>query len=85
MHDFEAAVFAQEGSGKVSLVTGFALQVRGFESDVADFEDLDRDAVVFVFSQRLEEAGEQGGAHDLVFCRLWIGEFDGRGTVVFAV
>ncbi len=85
MYDFEAAVFAQPGGGEVALIPRFALEVWRFESHVADFEDLDRDAVVFVFAQRLQQAGKEGGADDLIFCGLWVGEFDGRGAVVDAV
>ena len=34
----------------MALVSGFALEVGGFEGDVGDFEDADREGVVFILS-----------------------------------
>ena len=59
--------------------------MRGFEGHVADFEDADRDRVVFVLAQGFQEARQERGADDLVFCRFRIGKFDSRGAVVGAV
>lgn len=83
--DFEPASLGEEGGGEMALIAAFALEGSILEGHVADLEDLDRDAVVFVFSQGLEEAGEEGRADDLVFCRFRIGQPDGRVAVVDAV
>ena len=85
MHDLEAAGLGQERGGEVALVATFALESEIFEGDVADFEDLDGDAVVFVFAEGFEEAGEEGRAHDLVFGRFGVGQADGGVAVVDAV
>lgn len=85
MHDFEAAVFAQPGGGEVALVAAFALEMRGFEGDVADFEDFDRDAMVFILAQGFQQPRQQGRPHDLIFRRFRIRKADGRGAVVDAV
>ena len=49
MYDFEAAVFGKEGGREVALVAAFALEGHVFEGYVADFENFDGDAVMFVF------------------------------------
>ena len=85
VYDFEPARLGEEGGGEMALITAFALEGVIFEGHVADFEDLDRDAVVFVFSQGLEEAREEGRADDLVLCRFRVGQSDGRVAVVDAV
>ncbi len=85
VYDFEATVFGQKGSGEVALIAAFALEGCIFEGYVADFEDFDRDAVVFVLSEGLEETGEEGRAHDLVFCCLGVGQSDSGGAVIDAI
>lgn len=40
---------------------------------------------MFVLAQGFKEAREERGAYDLVFCRFWVGELNGRGAVVGAV
>ncbi len=50
MYDFEAAVFGKECGGEVTLVAAFPLEGQVFEGYVADFEDFDGDAVMFVFA-----------------------------------
>ena len=85
MHDLEAAVLGQKGRGEMALVATFALEGEVLEGDVADLEDLHRDAVVFVFAQGLEEARQEGGADDLVLGRFGVGEADGGGAVVGTV
>ena len=50
MDDFESAVLGKESGCEVALVTAFALEGHIFEGHVADFEDFDGDAVVFVFA-----------------------------------
>ena len=69
----------------MALVSGFAFEVGCFEGYVADFEDADGYGVVFVFAEGFEEAGEEGGADDLVFCCFGVGEDDGCFLVVDAV
>ena len=73
MYDFKAAVLREEGGGEVALVAAFALQGEVFEGYVADFEDFDGDAVVFVLSEGLEETGKEGRAHDLIFRGFRVG------------
>ena len=51
MYDFETGGFPHKRSSEMALVSGFTLEMRGFESDVGDFEDADGEAVVFIFSQ----------------------------------
>ena len=85
VYDFEAAGLGEEGGGEMALIAAFALEGLILEGYVADFEDLDRDAVVFVFSEGLEEAGEERRADDLVFCCFWIRQSDGRVAVVDAI
>ena len=83
--DLEAAALGQERRGEVALVAAFALQGHVLEGDVADFEDLDGEAVVFVFPQGFEEAGEEGCADDLVFRCFRIGQSDGGGAVIDSI
>lgn len=85
VYDFKAASFGNEGGGEVALVTAFALEGQVLEDYVADFEDLNRNAVVFVLSEGLEETGEEGCAHDLVFRRFRVGQSDGGGAIVHAI
>ena len=72
MHDLEAAALAIPRRGEVALVSALALQAEVFEGDIADLEDLDRYAVMFVLSYRFEQPREQGRAHDLILRCLWI-------------
>jgi hypothetical protein len=83
--DLKAGRLAVPGGGEVALVSAFALQVGSFERDIADFEDLDGQAVGFVLADCLEQAREEGGADDLIFGRFGVGEADSGGAVVFAV
>lgn len=83
--DFEAAVLGQKCGGEVALVAALALEGHVFEGYVADFEDFDGDAVVFVFPQRLQETREEGCADDLVFRRFRVGQSDGCSAVVDAI
>lgn len=85
VHDLEPAAPGQKRGGEVALVAALALERRVLEGDVADLEDADRDAVVLVLPERLEEAREEGRAHDLVLRRLGVGQSDGGGAVVGAV
>ena len=85
MHGFEAAVFGKEGCSEMTLVAAFAFERHVFECYVANFKNFDGDAVVFVFSKSLEEAGQEGCADDLVFCRFRISQSDGRRAVVDAI
>lgn len=85
MDDFEAAVLGEEGGGEVAFVAAFALEGEVFEGYVADFEYFDGDAVVFIFSEGLEETGKEGCAHDLVFRGFRVGQSDGGRAIVDAV
>ena len=83
--DFEPARFGQVGRGEVALVAAFALQGDILVGHVAHFEHLDRDGVVLVLAEGLEEAREEGGADDLVLGRFGVGQPDGGVAVVDAV
>ena len=85
VYDFETASLGEEGGGEVALIAAFALEGLILEGYVADFEDLDRDAVVFVFFEGLEEAREERRADDLVFCCFRVGQPDGSVAVVDAI
>lgn len=66
VHDLEAAAFAIPRRSKVSLVPALPLQRHIFESHIADLEDLDRHAMVLIFSDGFQQSGKQRRAHDLI-------------------
>ena len=51
MDDFETRGFPHESGGEMPFISALALEVRGFESDVGDFEDAHGEGVVFIFAQ----------------------------------
>ena len=85
MGDLEAGLAAAEDACDAADVARLALLRRVLDDDVADLEDANREHVLAVFAERLEDAGKEGRSHDLVLDRLWVREHDGEVSRVLAV
>ena len=67
VHVLETAALAIPRGGEVALVAALALQAGVLKANIRNFEDLHGDGVTLIFTQSLEQAWNQGCAHDLVF------------------
>jgi hypothetical protein len=85
VHLLEPTRLAHYRRRKVPLIPALALLLHVDEANVAHLEDLHRHGVVLVRVDRLEQAGKQTRAHELVLCGFGVRELDGGFAVIFAV
>lgn len=85
MHDLEPSPPAAEDGTHPPHIPRLPLLPLILDHDIADLKDPKWERVLPVFADGLEHAGEEGGADNLVFDRLGVGEDDGEGTRVDAV
>lgn len=81
MHLLESRSLSAISRRKLALVPALPLLRLVFVDDVGGLEDLDGEGVFAVFADGLEDSGDEGCAHDLVFGCLGVGELDGSVVV----
>lgn len=76
VHDLEPGLAAAEDGRHAAHVARLALLARVLHDDVRHLENAQRERVLAVLAHRLEKAGQERRAHDLVLDRLGVGEHD---------
>ena len=85
MNDLETSSPSAEDTGDSSYIPRLSFFRCVLEDDIAHFENLERERMFAVFSERLEESGEEGRSHDLVFDRFRVRKNDGGRSIVGSV
>ena len=85
MDHFESSLLVGENSSHPPIIPSFPFLRRILETDVRYFKDFEGEWKTLVFSDSLEETGEEGGTDDLEFDSGGIEEFDSCRAVVFSV
>lgn len=78
MHDLEPSLAAAVHRAHPADVASLPVHRRVLDDDVVHFKDPQRQGVLPVLADRLEQAGKQRGPDDLVLDRLRVREDDGE-------